>query len=118
MELLKTNPLIGSILPLYIAGMMTFLFRNVPMQIWTVFKNQTTTTLSLLGPLEDEAIHRYIERVFPEHPKEDRLQYAPITGATLQKLYIQHHRSYRDFIAMIPVVNPDTRQLPIPEEVV
>lgn len=65
-----------------------------------------------LGLLKNEAIHRYIELVFPEHKHEARLDYEDIPGSSLQKLYIRHHRSYSDFIGSIPVRDPDTIQLP------
>lgn len=72
-----------------------------------------------LGLLQDEAIHRYINNVFPEHSDEPPppLLFAPITGATLQKLYIANHQSYRDFISVIPVVNPDVVSEPQKESV-
>lgn len=61
-----------------------------------------------LGLLENEAIHRYILNVFPEeHTGEPPLVFAPISGATLQKLYVANHLSYRDFISSLPVTNPD-----------
>lgn len=60
-----------------------------------------------LGLLEDEAIHRYITNVFPEHSNEPPVVFQPIAGATLQKLYMKHHETYLDFVSAIPVVNPD-----------
>ena len=71
-----------------------------------------------LGLLNDEAIHRYISRVFPEHTGEPPVVYAPIAGATLQKLYVRNHQSYRDFISAIPVANPDALSVNEEEEVV
>ena len=72
-----------------------------------VIRDERVNMTVHLGLLESEAIHRYIKRVFPEHTGEPPMEYAPIAGATLQKLYIKNHKSYSDFLAAIPVVNPD-----------
>ena len=60
-----------------------------------------------LGLLQNEAIHRYIEIVFPDCTEHKVFTYAPISGASLQKAYRKHHLTYRDFLGTIPVVNPD-----------
>jgi hypothetical protein len=60
-----------------------------------------------LGLLQNEAIHRYIETVFPNTCEHKAFIYAPVSGASLQKAYRKHHLSYRDFLGAIPVVNPD-----------
>jgi mitochondrial chaperone BCS1 len=60
-----------------------------------------------IGLLQNEAIHRYIETVFPNFSEHNAFVYAPISGASLQKLYRKYHASYGDFIGAIPVANPD-----------
>lgn len=74
-----------------------------------LIRDERVNHLVHLGLLNDEAIHRYIANVFPEHIDEPPppMLFAPITGATLQKLYIANHQSYQDFTSVIPVVNPD-----------
>lgn len=83
-----------------------------------IIRDERVNLMVHLGLLENEAIHRYIKRVFPEHTGEPPMEYAPIAGATLQKLYIQHHQCYQDFLSSIPVVDPDSNPNPNPEEVV
>ena len=100
-------------------GQVIFLTTNYIERIEpAMIRDERVNLLVHLGLLENEAVHRYIERVFPEHGNETRMEYAPIAGATLQKLYIQHHQSYHDFVSAIPVVDPDKRHLSLSEEVV
>ena len=84
----------------------------------SVIRDERVNEKIHLGLLQDEAVHRYIGNVFPEHTGEPPVVYAPIAGATLQKLYVRHHQSYRDFISAIPVANPDTLSVNQEEEVV
>jgi len=100
-------------------GQVIFLTTNYIERIEpAVIRDERVNEQVHLGLLNDEAIHRYIGRVFPEHTGEPPVVYAPIAGATLQKLYVRNHESYRDFITAIPVANPDALSVNQEEEVV
>ncbi|WJJ55181.1 AAA family ATPase [Xanthomonas phage RTH11] len=100
-------------------GQVIFLTTNYIERIEpAMIRDERVNEMVHLGLLNDEAIHRYIANVFPEHTNEPPLVYAPVAGATLQKLYVRNHESYRAFIDSIPVVNPDMSSVHQEQEVV
>lgn len=100
-------------------GQVIFLTTNYIERIEpAMIRDERVNEMVHLGLLNNEAIHRYIANVFPEHTNEPPLVYAPVAGATLQKLYVRNHESYRAFIDSIPVVNPDVSSVNQEQEVV
>lgn len=46
-EFTKGNPVLAGVVSLWGLGVVTFVFRNIPLKIWTFTKRQSTTTLDL-----------------------------------------------------------------------
>lgn len=100
-------------------GQVIFLTTNYIERIEpAMIRDERVNEMVHLGLLNNEAIHRYITNVFPEHTNEPPLVYAPISGATLQKLYVRNHESYSAFISAIAVANPDVSSVNQEQEVV
>lgn len=73
----------------------------------SIIREERVNEMFFLGALGNEAIHTYINQMFPGQHELTGMEFAPTVGAVLQKHYKQHHLNYRDFIASIPVANPD-----------
>jgi chaperone BCS1 len=83
----------------------------------SIIREERVNEMFFLGPLTNDAVHAYITQMFPHEHELTTVEFAPVVGSVLQKLYKQHHQNYRDFITSIPVVNPDTVSEPQQETV-
>jgi len=83
----------------------------------SIIREERVNETFFLGPLTNDAIHAYIDQMFPDQHELRQLEFAPCVGSVLQKQYKQHHLNYRDFIASIPVSNPDNVSEPQQETV-
>lgn len=73
----------------------------------SIIREERVNEKYYLGPLLNDSIHEYIDRMFPNEHVLTELKFAPQVGSVLQRFYKMHHQNYRDFIATIPVLNPD-----------
>ena len=83
----------------------------------SIIREERVNEMFYLGPLENKAIHAYIHQMFPGEHILTKVLFQPVVGAVLQKLYKQHHQSYRDFISAVSVANPDLESEPTKETV-
>ena len=78
-----------------------------------VLRPERVSQILHIGLLENETIHRYILRMFPDGEDLSHLIFLPITGARLQQLYRRYPESRSDFVENIPKETPHKQASPL-----